>query len=104
MVILLPFASGTLVPCHSLLPGPLPQKKRLPAPGLLNARKLLSRALRVALRMAATHNALPAHIPDDGYCLSRFACSTFDLSASVISDGPSFTVSLSILPVKRNGT
>jgi hypothetical protein len=38
------------------------------------------------------------------YCLSRKTVATFFLSSGESSSGPSFTVSLSSLPVKRNGT
>jgi hypothetical protein len=39
-----------------------------------------------------------------GYCLSRNTSATFFLSSGESSSGPSFTVSLSMVPVKRNGT
>jgi hypothetical protein len=41
---------------------------------------------------------------DAACCLSRNVFAIFPCSAGHISFGPSFTVSLPILPVKRNGT
>jgi hypothetical protein len=48
---------------------------------------------------------IKAHGNADGaYCLSRNVFSICPYFAAAISFGPSFTVSLWILPVKRNGT